>query len=179
MQPSELQAAWQSQPSQLSPHVLERIHNRIRVHRRERLTSLLGVPFLVVVTGVFALAAIFAENALVSAGCAIFSASWAYSMLRMLRVNWASDATSTCVDHHCAHLIRLRDNMRGFPLWNGLPGSIGVALATLGWHLSEPNRVFDVAMPAVFWVGLQIALWAGHQKRISHLQKQLDAIDAY
>jgi hypothetical protein len=33
-------------------------------------------------------------------------------------------------------------------------------------------------MPAVFWVGLQIALWTGHQKRIAQLQKQLDAIEA-
>jgi hypothetical protein len=103
---------------------------------------LLGLPFHVVVIVTFAAASIFADSPLVRLGCAIFSASAAYTLYRIIRIDWATDATAECIPHYRAYLIRRQDAFHNFQYWGSLPATIGVIFATLGWYLAEPTRLF-------------------------------------
>ena len=83
-----------------------------------------------------------------------------------------------CITHYRARLIRRRDLLRSFPYWGGLPAALGVALATLGWLLAEPNRWFDATTAGILGVGLQVALWASNNRTAAQLQKEIDLLDA-
>jgi hypothetical protein len=179
MHPHEIQAAWQSQPSQMNPLTADRLRRTVRRFKRDRLMSLAGLPFLMVVPLVFGAAAIFGEIMLCRIGCAIIAASFACTTYRIIRTDWAGgDPTADCASHYRARLIRRRDALRSFPYWSSLPAAPGVAIATLGWLLAEPSRWFDATVAAAFWVGLQIALWANHSSIVGRLQKDIDLLDA-
>lgn len=179
MQTSEIQAVWQSQPSQVNPLTVERLRKSVRRFKRDRLISLAGLPFLAVVPLLFAAVAIFGEILLCRIGCAILAASCAYTVYRILRTDWASiDPATDCSTHHRARLVRRRDALRSFPYWSSLPAAPGVMLATLGWLLADPSHWFNATTPAAFWVCLQIAFWAGHSGTVARLQKEIDSLNA-
>ncbi len=157
---------------------LERIRRNARRLKRERSKGLVGIPFFVAITLVFAAAAIFAETTLIRIGCAIFAVSWAYSAYRITYANWASSPTDVCLTHYRVHLIRQRDTFQDFHYWSTLPSSCGVALATLGWYLAEPSRAYDVFMVVFFWIGFQIALWMHRSGELARWKKEIDLLDA-
>lgn len=180
MQPNEVRAAWQSQPLQMHPLTAERLRRKARRFRLERLgATFASVPIFGAFTLVFVAATIFGEIALCRIGCAIIAASFAYTAYRMVRTDWTGvDPTADCASHYRLRLIRRRDFLGSFLYWGGLPAALGVALATLGWLLAEPNRWFDAATAGILGVGLQVALWASNNRTAAQLQKEIDLLDA-
>ena len=135
MQPNEVRAAWQSQPSQMHPLTAERLRRKARRFRLERLgATFASVPIFGAFTLVFVAATIFGEIALCRIGCAIIAASFAYTAYRMVRATGRVSIppptallTTACASSGDAI------SSEAFFIGAVLPAALGVALATLGW----------------------------------------------
>ncbi len=186
---TDVKAAWQGQPTEIPPMVLEQVRtDALRLQRRNRFVLIRELIATAVVIVIFGLYLRFLPGALIKAGSALVI-GWALVMIwrlvRLLSPRRVPDEALACLDFHRAELERQRDALHRAGRWVFLPMAVVFVLFGVGRWIgpTPPGRALWVDHLIIAVISALLAetlvlarLW--QLNRADKLQDRIDELDA-
>ena len=172
MNADSIRSEWQAS----SP---EPVRGRFRLRRWwvrfEALVNLAGLTAL----GLALLAtALVSETLLCRLGCALSGIGFLYTAYRHARIATLPNRSQACLEYYRQNLERMRDHHATHFRWGLLPPSTGIAIALLGWWISEPAQWVSVVGVAAFWSGMLLAAYVDQRSRKGALEVEIAQLSA-
>ena len=176
--------AWQTQPRAIAMSPLTAALLRRAVRRHAWLhfpNDILGIVFITAIGIFFAAMAIGGEIWLCRIGAALFSAAAFHAAFRTFvwrtRLIPSEPGAMDCLSYYRTELMRKREQLKTFLSWGVWPFAPGVVLASLGWLLAAPREWYTALGILAVWAGTNLAVWAGHSRRIAAIERELKLLD--